>query len=157
MYAGPVGLLDPSALVCNLDIISIMYSYYMYPRGLAGKNTRLCTYFLCRYCCTLQPRFSRHSRRSSSYTVYLCCCVLCCIFEKGPTPRLVFLLKYLTNWLQRYRRLPSAGGAGKKNGGAELLWLLINSCFCYRTLLSVGLRVSAALWSMPQHRYFVTS
>ena len=35
---------------------------------------------------------------------------------------------------------------------------LYNSCFCYRTLRSVGLRVSAAVWCMPAfcHRYYNT-
>ena len=56
---------------------------------------------------------------------------------------------YTTSWLQSYTRLPPASRAGSNTTRvrwfvrAEFLWL--RSCFCYRTLRPVGLRVSAAV------------
>ena len=60
---------------------------------------------------------------------------------------LLYLFTYLTNWLQRYTRLQPASRAGSNTTRvwlfvrAVLLWLPVNSCFCCRTLRSVGLRV----------------
>ena len=64
-----------------------------------------------------------------------------------------------TSWLQRYTRLPPASRAGRLPaeqeatphacGSISALYyccgFLFSGCFCYRTLRSVGLRVSAAV------------